>query len=403
MRSEWKSGNRSTLTVMSVKSPANECSAPVAPIRDSSKPLQLLSELLFPTASTALPQSEVQDSCIEYPAHTIELAAGFDQSSLTDLKSLATSNHTVVRCFTPLLQIYSDCGFSEAAMPVSAALDEEENRIRHALSFLSEISSELEEFGCPIMVIKSLDHWPDLGSDLDLYTDSSPARLIEAMKERFNATVANRSWGDRLANKWNFVVPGLPELVEVHVGRLGQTGEQTAVTRSLWTRSQRIQIQDLEFRVPAPEDRIVISTLQRMYRHFYIRLCDIADNAKLLDQHLVDFDYLEALSSAAGLWDGVATYLSIVSQYVSGYRGRGLDLPQNVTQAAKFGADQVRYRKTFLRVPIIPHSIALYAKELRKLLQNGEIHNGLRLSLLPGLATAAALEQKLTGSDKGIW
>jgi hypothetical protein len=33
----------------------------------------------------------------------------------------------------------------------------------------------------------------------------------------------------------------------------------------------------------------------------------------------------------------------------------------------------------------------------------GEVRNSLRLSLLPGLATAAALELKITGSDKGIW
>ena len=43
------------------------------------------------------------------------------------------------------------------------------------------------------------------------------------------------------------------------------------------------------------------------------------------------------------------------------------------------------------------------AGELKTLLMNGDLRNSLRLSLLPGLATAAALEQKLTGSDKGIW
>jgi hypothetical protein len=37
------------------------------------------------------------------------------------------------------------------------------------------------------------------------------------------------------------------------------------------------------------------------------------------------------------------------------------------------------------------------------LLLKGELRNSLRLSLLPGLATAAALELKFTGSDKGIW
>ncbi len=373
------------------------------PIRDSSKSLQLLSEILFADALDVPRHPLAGDAGTQYPQHTIQLAASFGKPDLAELKDLATANHTLVRCFTPLRWIFDECGMRDESEWVSAALQDEEERIRTALGFLSQIAAELESSGCPVIVIKSLDHWPDLGSDLDLYADSSPTLLIEAMNQRFKAVVAERSWGDRLANKWNFVVPGLPELVEVHVGRLGQTGEQTAVTRSLWRRAQRIHLQDREFRVPAPEDRIVISTLQRMYRHFYIRLCDIADNARLIDGRLVNFDYLHSVSSAAGLWEGVATYLTIVSQYVAAYRGHGVDLPDNVTRLAKFGMEKVRYRRNFLRVPIVPHSIALYAAELRKLLQNGEIHNGLRLSLLPGLATAAAVEQKITGSDKGIW
>jgi hypothetical protein len=223
------------------------------------------------------------------------------------------------------------------------------------------------------------------------------------MGQHYNATLAERSWGDRLANKWNFVVPGLPELVEVHAGRLGQTGEQTAVTRSLSARARTVDVAGHVFRVPAPEDRIVISTLQRMYRHFYIRLCDIVDNARLLDQHLVDFGYLYSLSSAVGLWEGIATYLRIVSEYVQSYRGMGVPMDSIVTGSAKFGTDQVRFRRNFLRVSILPHSLNLYASELMTLLLKGDLRNSFRLSLLPGLATAAALEQKMTGSDKGIW
>ena len=223
------------------------------------------------------------------------------------------------------------------------------------------------------------------------------------MRTHFKAELADRSWGDRLANKWNFVVSGLPELIEVHAGRLGQTGEQTAVTRSVSTRTRMAQIRGHVFRVPAPEDRIVISTLQRMYRHFYIRLCDIVDNARLLDLQLVDFEYLQSLGSAAGLWEGIATYLTIISEYVEAYRRNGVPLSPLVTRSAKFGTSQVRFRRDFLRVPILPHSMNLYASELMTLLLKGELRNSLRLSLLPGLATAAALEQKLTGSDKGIW
>jgi hypothetical protein len=155
--------------------------------------------------------------------------------------------------------------------------------------------------------------------------------------------------------------------------------------------------------VLAPEHRIIISTLQRMYRHFYIRLCDIIDNSKLLDSQTVDFSYLCTLGSNAGLWDGIATYLTIVSGYVEKYRGVTAPLPSMVLHSAKFDQSQVQFRRNFLRVPILPHSMNLYAGELRTLLLRGQIRDSLRLSLLPGLATAAALEQKLTGSDKGIW
>lgn len=108
------------------------------------------------------------------------------------------------------------------------------------------------------------------------------------------------------------------------------------------------------------------------------------------------------MGEAAGLWEGIATYLTIVSQYVEAYRGKGVPLDSFVTSSAKFGGDQVRFRRDFLRVSILPHSLNLYASELKSLLLKGDLRNSLRLSLLPGLATAAALELKLTGSDKGI-
>ncbi len=355
---------------------------------------QLLSELsLRPTPASGSRAS----------GRTSELLSNLGQAEFKDLKALATANHVILRSFEPLHRILAADGKSQAAEWVSAAMKDEAARIHHAVGFLEQICSVLEEGGCPVTVIKSLDHWPDLGSDLDLYMDARPERLIEIMRLRFNASLSDRSWGDRLANKWNFVIPGLSELVEVHVGRLGQTGEQTEVTRSLSDRTQTTEVGGHTFRVAAPEDRIVISTLQRMYRHFYIRLCDVVDNAGLLDAKLVDFAYLETLGATAGIWEGIANYMKIISDYVESYRGFGVPLPLSVEETATFGADQISFRKDFLRVPILPHSLHLYASELRTLMLKGDLRNGLRLSLLPGLATAAAIEQKITGSDKGIW
>ena len=373
-------------------------------VRDSSKNLTLLSGLLLSTKTTADPATRARATSIDsYPGGTGDLISGLSPKDLEDLKALAMTNHVIMRAFAPLQDLLEAHGRSEGAQWTADAIRQESARIDHALGFLARIGSTLEEGGCPVTVIKSLDHWPDLGSDLDLYTDADPARIVDIMRVHFKAELADRSWGDRLANKWNFVVPGLPELIEVHAGRLGQTGEQTEVTRSLSSRARMAQIRSHLFRVPAPEDRIVISTLQRMYRHFYIRLCDIVDNARLLDLRFVDLDYLHSLGSAAGLWEGIATYLTIISEYVEAYRGTGVPLTSLVTGSAKFGTDQVRFRRNFLRVSILPHSLNLYASELMTLLLKGELRNSLRLSLLPGLATAAALELKFTGSDKGIW
>jgi hypothetical protein len=351
--------------------------------KDSTQGLTLLSRLL-----------------VAADANSSDLTA-FASEDFRELWRLAMSHHVIVRAFPKLDEILVESGDGRAEW-VEQELAKERSRIALALSFLSPICRELETAG-DVVVIKSLDHWPDLGSDLDLYTNAEGAAVVAIMRERFKAQLAERSWGDRLANKWNFIVPGLPELVEIHVSRLGQTGEQIAITQSLVKRAGLAQFGSYTCNVPAPEDRMIISTLQRMYRHFYVRLCDIVDNGKLIDSGVVDYPYLKSLAESAGLWAGLATYLVIISGYVKSYRGEGLSLPSLVTDAAQFGNELVHFRRNFLRIPIFPQSARFYASEWTRLLLNGELRSTLRLSLLPGLATAAALEMKMTGSDKGIW
>ncbi len=331
-------------------------------------------------------------------ARTVALYARQD---FGELWSLAMAHHVILRTFPELHRVMLAQEKQEAQW-CENAIAREQGRIEHALSFLAVICEALEKAG-DVVVIKSLDHWPDLGSDLDLYTNASVTDVIAIMRERFNATLEKRSWGDRLANKWNFVVPGLPELIEVHVSRLGQTGEQVTITDSLVRRSGKAQFGSYALRVSAPENRIIISTLQRMYRHFYLRLCDIVDTADLVNSDAVDYEYLKSLAQSAGLWDGIATYLVTVAGYVKSYSGKYLTLPPLVTSAARFGNELVQLRRKFLRIPIFPQAARLYTTEWARLLFNGELKNTLRLSLLPGLAVAAAVEFKLRGTDKGIW
>lgn len=352
-----------------------------------------LSRLLLQPASTGPRLAPVPDAPALMPS----------RHQFDDILALAHLNHVVVRWLEMFLKLAREEQSLDWFQLADSALSSEKARIAAALNSLHEVCTAFQNRGHAIMVIKTLDHWPDFGSDMDLFTTAQPNEVLLLMTECFNARLAPRSWGDHLANKWNFLIPGLPEPIEIHVGRLGQTGEQVAIAASLTTRSWQIDAGGYRFRVPSIPDRLIISTLQRMYRHFNIRLCDIVDTAAIADAGLINYDQLSVLAESAGVWEGVATYLAIVSDYVRSYRGTPLNLPHFVLDSARFRGAEIFYDKGFLRVPLMPHSARLYGSEIAHVLGRGELQNCARLSLLPLLGTAAMAAQRITGSDKGIW
>ncbi len=345
----------------------------------------------------------------EKAGEALQFVAGLSPEQRDEFLSIADSNHVVIRSLEPLASLAERAGQSDVAQWARAAIQKEQVRIGNALPFLHKVCDELESAGIQTTVMKSLDHWPDLGNDLDLYAVGNEQKVSEVMTSVFQAHIEARSWGDRLAHKWNFAIPGLPEAVEVHINRLGQTGEHTAMARRFVTRRVQKSVRvpgagiDLTYLVPAPEERIIVATLQRMYRHFYFRVCDIVNTAGLVESGALDYNELKRAADMGGIWKGVCSYLKIVSDYVLSYRGYGLDLPKQVTDTAPFGGEKVFVRARFIRVPIMPQGAELYTEQVTRTALRGDVPATFRLSLMPGLATAAAISFKLTGSDKGIW
>jgi hypothetical protein len=331
------------------------------------------------------------------------LLHSLDNQQRQEFCDLAESNHVVIRVFEVINRVAGNRGDMELQAWAVGALTAERARITNALSQLKPVCDTLEEEDCPVTVMKTLDHWPDLGNDLDLVSTGSGSDILRVFTREFHAHVEARSWGDRLACKWNFTLPGLPESIETHVGRLGQTGEHIELARRFIDRREAIQFDGISFFVPAPEERIFAATLQRMYRHFYFRVCDILNAASLVDSGRVNFAELRHAAQHAGIWAGVASFLNIVSEYARRYRGCGLNLPAEVTAAATVGVDKMYTRGRFLRVPIMPYGAKLFVRQLAQMAIRGNVPATLRLSLLPPLASAAAVASKITGSDKGVW
>ncbi len=336
-------------------------------------------------------------------AKALALVGSLTSKERQEFLSLADSHHVIVRAMQVIAPYAGRTGNSDLAAWAQNAIEGEQARIANALTRLESICNELEAAGCRTTVMKSLDHWPDLGNDLDLYSTASEQEIVDVMTQRFRAHVEARSWGDRLANKWNFAIPGLKESVEVHVRRLGQTGEHTQLAQRFVTRRCKKTVEGHTYFVPAPEERIIVATLQRMYRHFYFRVCDLVNSAAIIESGGLNFAELQDISEKAGIWPGVATYMVIVSDHVKRYRGVPLKLPQSVLSAARFGGDQIKPRARFLRVPMMPQGAALYTHQLTRTAFSGDVPATFRLSLLPPLASAAAVAYKITGSDKGVW
>lgn len=370
-----------------------ESETETASVSKSHRPVDLLSRVLFHGYSGSFNEPLPDLGPIQTDLEAILNLNGPERA---DFIELANTHHIMVRALN-LVEKY----FGKKQAWYTDVLAAERQRAIHAVRHLHKICEALESHGCEAAVIKSLDHWPDLGSDLDLYTTGDERNVEAVMWHHCHATPVERSWGDRLAHKWNFRVPDLPELIEIHVRYLGQTGEHKKMARRVVERRMPKTIEGLTFFVPAAEERILISTLQRMYRHFYFRLCDMADVAALLKLDAIDFAELRRAANVGSIWPGVATFLFLVAEYAHSYGG-SVSLPPEVMDAVYSSRMRVYFGDGFLRVPKLP-AAGLYATQLLTAGRHRDLRAVCRLPLLPPLAVSALVALRLTGNDKGVW
>src|ERR1700739_2685924 len=107
------------------------------PVRDSSKHLQLLSELLLTQLHRRSDKSGQARAWCESAS----------PSEVQELTALAITNHVILRAFDPLAARLEEAGNTPIAEGVAAAMLEEHRRIEHALGFLTEICRALEDSG----------------------------------------------------------------------------------------------------------------------------------------------------------------------------------------------------------------------------------------------------------------
>lgn len=340
------------------------------------------------------------------PANSAELVdsvSDLDGPQFHSFLSLLDKHHVLLRVLAPLAGTATAAGTHRLAERARSAIAAECERIRVAVQYLEAICRELEAVDCPVVVIKTLEHWPDFGSDLDLFTTGDERRVLDLLRKKFRARSTTRSWGDYLSHKRSFKLPGLQITAEVHVNRLGQAGEHVQLAKRIVTRRQPMHVDGYTFQVPAPEERVIVTSLERMYRHLYFRICDIVNLATLIQSGVLAFGELQTVAERHGIWPGVAACLKIVSDYTSFYGGTSWALPPQVESAARLGAEKLFERDGLWHFPVVPQGARLFAWQLAHAIRRGDLAASARLSLLPPLASVASLAYAVTGNSGRIW
>jgi hypothetical protein len=341
--------------------------------------------------------------CADRSDEALHHVAGLDEKGREELFYLADAHHVIIRGIQPLQRQARAMGNQELVTITQGVLDRECSRIALALTHLERVCSRIEAAGCEVTVIKSLDHWPDFGSDLDLFTAGDERRLVHVLKNDLRARQCMRTPGDCIAHKRSFAIPGLPERVELHVNRLGPVGEHVELAKRFITRRRQANFAGFTFQMPAPEERVIAGTLQRMYRNLYVRICDVFNTASLIERQMLDFAVLRETAEEAGIWPGVATFLTLAADHVKKYRGDRLELPAFVIESSRFGADRTLVQGGYFRFPALPYGLGLYIRQLQHTAHCGDIPGTARLSLVPPLASMGALAYAVTGNSGRIW
>ena len=141
----------------------------------SARDMQLLSKVMFQgyAADSPTPKDNLGGLRTE-----LDEIFQMSEEHFGKFLKLADTHHVTMRALQVVEKAAAQQQQAQMQQWCEQALTSENARITNAVEWLRVIVSALQDSGCQVSVIKSLDHWPDLGSDLDLYTSGAPERSI---------------------------------------------------------------------------------------------------------------------------------------------------------------------------------------------------------------------------------
>lgn len=278
------------------------------------------------------------------------------------------------------------------------ALKEESERLIKAQEIISAVTKEFEKRNIPFAVMKTLDNYPDLGHDIDIYTDASSDILDEIFISTFKAKLEKPTFSEIMNQKRNYKIPDYTTF-EAHCSRLGQLGEETQIGKDMLIGRETVNIDGITSYIPNPEYRILLCVLQRIYRHFNIRLCDAYNTINLINNNQLDWEYLKKISEKYGIWEGVLLYLNYIKRISYLY---GIKLNIDKRLEGKTLPIMVWDNNMHFRFPLFSTGIYVYSKKIFFELLRFNLYSLLRLTLILPLSIIHLVSVKIFGKSR-VW
>lgn len=272
--------------------------------------------------------------------------------------------------------------FGAAVAPLLEAARLERERVASAMTMLARIAEALKAERVTIVFIKSFQHYPDMGSDIDLLVDDGTMRTDRVIAQAMGARPRRGTPASTFAGKRTYEVPGFAAPIDIHHGRLGLLGEHRALARRIFARPRRVTMAGLELAMPAPEEQLLLQVVDRVYARRHIRASDII-GVKRLAEGPVDQVALRAGAREAGI-GRMLSYLVATAE--------GLTLRATKPHPGAAGLPTAHaggYPLANARVA------ASYAATALDAVLAGDVERAMRIAALPALALATMIDRGL--------
>ncbi len=327
------------------------------------------------------------------------LLGGLEQSEAASVQSeLACAEDVVLKlCTRNVITIRALSALKDYGIRLTPVLEErlhiEQERVQRGMDVIREVTQRCEDEHIRFVVIKTLDQYPDQGQDIDIYVDEDMTVHGPVFQKQMGGKVLRRSLCDRLAQKVNYKLPN-GFVLEVHCTRLGQVGEHRRLGVEVLRQRRAISIAGVQTFVPPPESQLLLAVLQRIYRHFNFRICDVYNTARLVSEGGMRWELVEKMSRPVGIYPGTVLSLAWIRRLIAGL---GFTyLTARFPALPRVGATDLDlvFHRGYFRFPIARVAPRVYVHEALTYLKQPSIASVSRLAALATISAVVGLNQR---------